>query len=75
MGIRLIKRKSEGVGTLPTVLDDLSALYADKVRFKYDGNQNAVVVSKAGRILGSVRAEGALHTVVWAAMSLAEKEA
>ena len=78
MNIRLIHRQTEENVSAPEfqgLLDSLAALYANDVEFKYDGDQAAVVVTKSERVLGTVRAEGALHTIVWAALSLAEKEA
>lgn len=78
MGIKLVHRRTES--SIPSsefqgILDTLASLYANDVAFKYDAEQASVVVSKAGRILGNVRAEGALHTIIWATLSLAEKEA
>lgn len=78
MGIRLIKKKTEGsvdTGEFQEILDRLANLYSGNVQFKYDADQNAVIVTKGGMTLGSVRAEGALHTVIWGTLSLAEKEA
>lgn len=78
MSIRLVHKKAEANVTGPEfqgLLDRLAALYSNDVAFKYDADQNAVVVTKAGRVLGSARTEGALHTIVWATLSLAEKEA
>lgn len=78
MGIKLIKKKTEGSATpeeFQGILDALARLYSNNVAFKYDNDQQAVAVTKAGRLLGSVRSQGALHTVIWAAMSIAEKEA
>lgn len=76
-GIHLIKKKTEEstIEGFEESLDFLTRLYGGKVEFKYDNDQDAVVVMKSGRVVGTVRAEGALHTVIWAALSLAEKEA
>lgn len=59
---------------LQALLDELAALYMG-VSFEYIPEQAGLSVMKSGRLLGTVRAEGALHTVIWAAMGLAEKEA
>lgn len=78
MGIRLIKRQTEGSATpaeFQGLLDELAALYANNVQFKYDPDQNAVVVTKNGNVLGSVRSEGALHTVIWETLNIAETKA
>lgn len=78
MNVRLIHKKSEAnieVADFQALLDRLASLYAGGIEFKYDSDQAAVIVSKSGRSLGTVRAEGALHTIVWATLSLAEKEA
>lgn len=78
MPIRLIKRRAEGKISGPEfqgLLDRLASLYSNNVAFKYDPDQSSVVVTKAGRAIGNVRAEGALHTIVWATLSFAEKEA
>lgn len=78
MGIRLVKKKVEastsGEG-FQAILDSLSGLYANGVQFSYDKDQNGVVVTKGDSLIGIARAEGPLHTIIWAAMSLAEKEA
>lgn len=78
MNIRLVRKQSEENGSateLQQILDTLSSLYSNEVSFKYDADQSAVLVMKSGRVLGTVRAEGALHTIVWATLSIAEKEA
>ena len=78
MHIQLVHTRAEGNDASPEfldLLDKLGSLYANNVAFKYDPTQSAVVVSKSGRVLGTVRAEGALHTIIWAALSIAEKEA
>lgn len=59
---------------LQTLLDELAALYKD-ITFEYTPEHAGLSVMKSGHLLGTVRAEGALHTVIWAAMGLAEKEA
>lgn len=59
---------------LQTLLGQLASLYKD-VTFEYNPEQAGLSVMKSGRLLGTVRAEGALHTVIWAALGLAEKEA
>ena len=76
MGIRLIHKKAEGNVSAPEfqgLLDRLAALYANDMEFRYDPDQAAVIVSVSGRVVGSARTEGAMHTVIWAVLSLAEK--
>lgn len=76
MGIRLIHKKAEGNVSTPEfqgLLDRLAALYANNMEFRYDPDQAAVIVSVSGRVVGSARTEGAMHTVIWAVLSLAEK--
>lgn len=78
MHIKLVKRTTEESATpgeFQEILDALAGLYSNDVQFKYDTDQQAVVVTKGDRTLGSVRSEGALHTVIWATLSLAEKSA
>lgn len=78
MGIKLIKKKTEAstsAGEFQAILDSLAGLYANGVQFKYDGDQKVVAVTKGDKTIGAVRAEGALHTIIWATLSLAEKEA
>lgn len=78
MGIRLIHKAAEGSmdsAGFQDLLDRLSAMYSGNVEFRHDPVQNSVAVMKGGRVLGSVSTEGALHTVVWAVLSLAEREA
>lgn len=78
MGIKLIKRKAEASATpaeFQKILDSLALLYSGNVQFKYDGDQNAVIVTKGSRTVGTVPSEGALHTVIWSTMGLVEKEA
>lgn len=78
MKIKLSSKKTEG--TVPPddfqgILDTLAALYSKGVAFIYDKDQNAVLVKKEDALLESVRCEGALHTIIWAAMSAAERKA
>lgn len=78
MGIKLIKKKTEASTSsseFQAILDSLAGLYANGVQFKYDGDQKVVAVIKGDKTIGTVRAEGALHTIIWATLSLAEKEA
>lgn len=78
MGIKLVKRKTEAstsASEFQAILDSLAGLYSNGVQFKYDADQKVVVVMKGDKTLGTVRSEGALHTIIWATLSLAEKEA
>lgn len=78
MGIKLVKRKTEAstsASEFQAILDSLANLYSNGVQFKYDADQKVVAVMKGDKTLGTVRSEGALHTIIWATMSLAEKEA
>jgi len=78
MGIRLVKKKVEASASgaeFQAILNSLAGLYANGVQFTYDGDQNGVTVTKGDKLIGTARAEGPLHTIIWAAMSLAEKEA
>lgn len=78
MRIRLVKKRVEASASgaeFQAILDSLSGLYANGVQFTYDGDQNGVTVTKGDKVIGTARAEGPLHTIIWAAMSLAEKEA
>lgn len=78
MGIKLLHRQTEARPTgaeFQDLLNRLAALYSQGIAFKYDEDQGAVTVSKGDRIIGNVRLEGALHTIIWATLSLAEKEA
>lgn len=78
MGIKLMKRKAEAstsTSEFQAILDSLARLYSNGVQFKYDANQKVVAVTKGDKTIGTVRSEGALHTIIWATLSLAEKKA
>jgi hypothetical protein len=77
MKINLVSRKTEGNVSpveFQRILDALGGLYSNGIAFIYDKDQGAVVVKKGDSLLGNVRCEGALHTIIWAALSVAEKE-
>ena len=76
MGIRLIHKQAEAnvsPASFQGLLDELAGLYSDDVAFKYAADQQAVIVTKGSHVIGSIRTEGALHTIIWATLSLAEK--
>lgn len=78
MKINLVSKKIESSVSpvdFQQILDSLAALYSNDISFTYDKDQNAVVVKKGENLLENVRCEGALHTIIWATLSVAERKA
>lgn len=69
----MIHRNTESALPFQGLLDELASLYGNDVKFVYDANQSAIIVMDGEMNLGSVRAQGAAHTIIWGVLSLMER--